>query len=83
RRLYPQGEILYAILLGDPGRDAVIKSLSTELRLFNREVEYVELLGYPHPPEWVLDDTGLRVKLPEEKPCRNALVIKVVAKKGG
>jgi len=83
RRLYPHGEILYAILLGDPGRDAVIKSLSTELRLFNREVEYVELLGYPHPPEWVLDDTGLRVKLPEEKPCRNALVIKVVAKKGG
>ena len=84
RRVYPYGDVLYATFMGWP-EDGVleIRSLGTGLGLLNAEVEFVELLGSREKLEWSLDETGLRVKLPGERPCQHAYTLKIVFKKPG
>jgi alpha-L-fucosidase len=79
-RFTRKGKILYAIALADPGEEMVIQSLSTNLRLYEDEVAEVWMLGYDKPLEWKRDETGLRVKLPKQKPSPHAVALKIVPK---
>jgi alpha-L-fucosidase len=77
-----RGEILYAIILGWPQNGEVtIQSLGANVRLYNREIGAVELLGSKVPVRWVRGAKGLRVKLPADKPCDHAFVLKITPQK--
>jgi len=75
-RFTTKGDTLYAIALAWPEEEMVIQSLSTNLRLYPEEVDSVQLLG-SEPVEWSRDETGLRVKMPTQKPCDHAFALKI------
>jgi len=76
-RFTTKDSTLYAITLDWPGREMIVQSLSTNLRLYNDEVGNVQLLGLDEPIEWSRDETGLRVKMPAKKPCSHAFTLKI------
>lgn len=64
---------LYAILLGWPEeRSTLIKSLAGK-----GKVTAVRLLGHDKALAYTQNETGLRVVLPEQAPCKNAYVLKI------
>jgi len=79
-RFTTKGEVLYAIALAVPEKELVIKSLSTDLRLYGGKVEGVQLLGSEEPVDWSRSDRGLIVKMPAEISCRYAVAVKIVGK---
>jgi len=62
----PQGDALYAILLGWPAdKTAIVKSLATSSpKIAGRKVSDVTLLGYSGKLTWTQDEAGLHVQLP-------------------
>jgi alpha-L-fucosidase len=76
-RFTTKGDTIYAIALAWPGEEMIIRSLSTNLRLYPEEVESVHLLGSEEPVEWSRDEAGLRVKMPTRKPCDYAYALKI------
>jgi alpha-L-fucosidase len=77
-RFTTRGETLYAILLAWPeGGEAVIRSLGTDLRLHERRVGSVDLLGCKDALRWSVRANGLHVKLPESRPCEHAFVLRI------
>ncbi|MBT4497345.1 MAG: alpha-L-fucosidase, partial [Gemmatimonadetes bacterium] len=80
-RFTTKGDTLYAILFAWPENNEVtVQSLGTNLRLYDREIGSVELVGSKEKIKWSRTSRGLKVKLPEEKPCDHAFVLKVVPK---
>ena len=79
-RFAARGDTLYAILLAWPGAEAVVRSLSPDLRLYAGEVGNVELLGSNEKLTWTRDDGGLKVKMPAKKPCDYAFALKITRK---
>jgi len=81
-RFTTKGDALYAIVLAWPeSGEATIQSLSPNLRLYPREIGGVQLMGAAEPVTWSRGKTGLRVKLPEHRPCEAACVLKIVPKR--
>ncbi len=77
-RYTTRGTTLYAILLGWPERGEVtLKSLGTNLRLYASEVAKVEMLGTREALHFAVRGSGLRVRLPEERPCEHAWVLRI------
>jgi alpha-L-fucosidase len=78
-RFTKKGNTLYAFILGWPGDMAtVIKSLSKNSQLIAGEkITNVSLMGYQGKLEWSQNEEGLTVKMPAEKPCENAVVLKI------
>ena len=80
-RFTTKGDALYAILLSWPERgEAVIQSLGSQLTLYNREIASVEMLGVPGVLSHSRGVRGLRVKLPAQRPCEHAYVLKITPK---
>jgi len=79
-RFTTRGEVLYAIVLAWPGAEAVVRSLAPDLRLYAGEVGNVELLGSNEELTWTLDDGGLKVKMPAQKPCDYAFALRITRK---
>jgi alpha-L-fucosidase len=79
-RFTTKDDALYAVALAWPGDELVIQSLSTNLRLYTGEIANVQLLGSEKPIEWSCDGTGLRIKLPSQKPCKYAFALKITKK---
>ncbi len=79
-RFTTKGDVLYAIALAWPGEEMIIQSLSTNLRLCTEEIANVQLLGSEKPIEWTRDKTGLKVKMPKQKPCNYAFTLKITKK---
>ena len=71
-RFTTNGNILYAIALGWPGSEAVIKSLRTG----TGEIAEISLLGAGRL-EWSQDQAGLHIKMPAQKPCEHAFCFKI------
>jgi alpha-L-fucosidase len=77
-RFTTRGDTLYAILLAWPDKgEAVIRSLGSDLRLRGNPVASVDLLGRKEPLRWTVRGDGLHVKLPEERPCEHAFVLRI------
>lgn len=70
-------DLLYAILLGWPGECATIRSLGADLRLCERRVREVRLLGCRDPLAWERLPEGLRVRLPSKPPCEHAYALRI------
>jgi alpha-L-fucosidase len=79
-RFTTRGETLYAILLAWPGEEAVIRSLSPDLRLYSGEVADVVLLGSEEKLAWSRDGDGLKVRMPAARPCDHAFALKITKK---
>jgi alpha-L-fucosidase len=65
-RFTTKGKTLYALVQGWPAGELVVTSLSTNSAA--PRATDVRLLGRDQPLRFTQDTTGLRVKLPEEKP---------------
>ena len=72
-RYTTKGKTLYAFVMGWPGGQAVLPSL-TESSVHTR---HVELLGHKGKVKWSQDSNGLTVALPAEKPSDHAVTLKI------
>ena len=69
---------LYAIILGIPGEELIIKSLSSDNRLIGSEkIANVNLLGFNEKLNWEQTATGLKVTMPNTKPSNHTIVLKI------
>jgi alpha-L-fucosidase len=72
-----RGDVVYAIFLGWPSGDFVIKNLGLASASQPVKVRHVELLGCPHKLHWHQSAQSLTVKKPSAKPCDFAYALKV------
>ena len=79
-RFTTKGNVLYAVLLGWPEKQAVIKSLPSSEKLWFGEIGKVELLGAKQPLKFSRNDQGLTVEMPPEKTGDHAFVLKISGK---
>jgi len=86
-RFTVRDNILYATVLDWPGEEITIKSLipgkAGGYYLFPEEIESITMLGDGEELDWYLDKKeGVKIQTPDEKPCENAYVFKIVRKHG-
>lgn len=80
-RFTTKGDTLYTFLLGWPADgQAVISSLAAGKNLYKHQIGEIRLLGDDKPLTFTQSDKGLTVKLPEQKPCDHAWVLKITKK---
>jgi len=80
-RFTTKGNALYAIVLAWPQNGEVtVQSLASHLRLYPRQIGNVQLLGTKDAVKWSRVKSGLKVKLPEQRPCESACVLKITPK---
>ncbi len=80
-RFTTKGNALYAIILAWPASgETTIQSLGTNLRLYPGEVGNVQLLGSGQPVKWSRGKHGLKVRLPDQKPCDHCFALKITGK---
>ena len=70
-RFTRKGDTLYAICLGVPEKELVIRSLA------GVRPTKVELVGMPGALHATPGDNGLAVAMPERKPCRHAVSLRI------
>jgi alpha-L-fucosidase len=68
-------DVIYAICLGWPGKEATMGELK---RLYPTEITSVHMLGSDQPLAWSMTDRGLVISTPDERPCENAYVFKII-----
>jgi len=76
-RFTTRGNTLYAIALGWPGAELVIKSLTPQTQLWFGKIREVGMLGVQEPLQWKQEPDGLRVRMPAPKPGDHAFVLKI------
>jgi alpha-L-fucosidase len=74
-RFTTKDDVLYAICLGWPKGRFTIQALKY---LYPEEIISIHLLGTEAPVIWSLDKDGLTIQRPEQKPCDDAFVFKLV-----
>ena len=79
-RFTTKGDTLYAISLGWPTNEVSIASLSATNSSLGK-ISSVELLGHQGALEFSQDETGLKIKLPADKPCDYAYSFKITGLK--
>jgi len=75
---------IYVISLEWPGEELTVASLVVNefpnehvLGVYRDEIQNVSLLGSNEKLEWKVNDQGLNIKMPDEKPCEHAFVFKI------
>lgn len=76
-RFTTKGDTLYTIVLGTPVGEVTIRSLGSNLQLYNRAIGKVRLVGSDAPLAYQRDEGALRVALPERLPSAHALVLAI------
>ena len=69
--------IVYALVMGWPGKEALIPAFGTSSPQSPDKIENVELLGHSGKIRFRQEAAALRVQLPAEKPSDYAVVLKV------
>ncbi len=77
-RFTTKGDALYAICLGWPGDQAIIKSLGSNSAVRAEGISRISMLGVEGSLFWSQDEEGLKIKTPSEKPCLHAYTFKIV-----
>ena len=75
-RYTTKGGVLYAFVMGWPGKQAIIPSLASNAAHGVGRIQNVELLGAGKVP-FTQDKTALKVQLPEQSPSQHAIAFKV------
>lgn len=76
-RYTQRGSRLYALSMGWDGKEVVFPELASSGANVSRAIKKVTLLGFKGQVKWTQTDSGLRVELPNEKPCEHAIVFRV------
>ncbi len=76
-RFTTKGNTLYAFVMGWPDYQASIRPLALNTALRVNKIQNVELLGFDGKLQWSQDETGLKVRTPEKKPCDHAVAFKI------
>jgi len=80
-RFTVKDNILYAIALDWPGEECLIRSFNDNYRrnpLYKNEIREITMLGDDKPLSWSLEEDGLLIRTPGEKPCDHAYVFKII-----
>ena len=72
-------DALYAICMAWPGREAVIHAVWE--KIYPSEIESIRMLGTEGQLQWQIADEALRIKVPDDRPCEHAYVLKVIRKR--
>ena len=85
-RFVTKGNALYVFVLGWPGKQLNIRSLTLapdppypqQFYIIEPEdIRSIKLIGYQGDVKWELTPKGLVVDMPEEPPCQHAYTIKI------
>ncbi len=76
-RFTKKGQTLYAFVMGWPVKQAVIAPLAANSKLAPGKIHHIELLGYSGRLKWTRDAVGLRIDLPDQKPCDHAIAFRI------
>jgi alpha-L-fucosidase len=68
--------VLYALLLAEPGGVALITSLTPD-EFSEKKIKHITLLGMDVQLDWLQNNSALIVYLPENKPGEHAWVLKI------
>ena len=80
-RFTQKGKDLFAFLLAWPEDGlAVIQALKSGAGVAAEQIQVIRLLGLPGELTWRMDERGLHVQLPAEKPCEHAYTLKIECK---
>ncbi len=79
-RFTTKGDVLYAVILAEPGPQTTIRSLAKGMQLDPRPIERVGLLGGPASLPFEQTEAGLVVLMPEA-PCRHAVSLRIEFKR--
>ena len=77
-RFTVRDDYLYAICLGWPGREVLIETV--QKHLYPEEIKSVRMLGIDTELEWAMTDRGLKIAVPDTKPCGHAYSFKIERK---
>jgi len=77
-RFTAKGPTLYAILLGWPTGEAVIRSLGSGPATPADSVAGVSMLGHKGDLAWRQTEAGLHVTMPDRQPCAHAYALRIV-----
>jgi alpha-L-fucosidase len=75
-RFTAKGKALYAICLGWPDKDVLVKSLGKQ-GLPGKTITAVSMLGSKDQVRWQQSDDGLSLTVPPAQPCRHAFVYRI------
>ncbi len=76
-RFTTKGDVLYAVLLGEPAEEVTISCLGTETGICGGKVTRVSLLGHDGDLKFEQDEKGLHIAVPADLPSENASAIKI------
>ncbi|MBV9406127.1 MAG: hypothetical protein JO211_12350, partial [Acidobacteriaceae bacterium] len=76
-RFTTKGNKLYAFVMGWADYDVAVRPLAQNSELRVGKIENVELLGFEGKLHWSQSADGLRIKLPQQKPCEYAVVFRI------
>jgi alpha-L-fucosidase len=77
-RFTTKGKTLYALLMGWPEKEGVVRPLATTSKLGVGRIRSVQLLGFKGKLKWTQDEAGLKVQMPPARPCDHAFALKIV-----
>ncbi len=79
-RFTVKGNVLYAICLGWPEHEVVIRSVirNKNCILYESEIKSIRMLGVDKELQWKMTDESLVIQPPQERPCKYAYVFKIV-----
>ncbi|MCX7800913.1 MAG: alpha-L-fucosidase [Fimbriimonadales bacterium] len=76
-RFTTRDDRLYAIALGEPAEELLVRSLATGLALEPRPVTQVDVLGGPSQVPFEQTAAGLAVRLPRDRTARHAVALRI------
>jgi len=79
-RFTRKGDILYAISLGWPQDEWLIRSLGSGSAVKAEVIQSISLLGSEAPITWSQDKDGLHISRPDTVPCEHAFTLKIELK---
>ncbi len=87
KRFVVKDNCLYIFVLGWPDEELCIRSLTkcpsshgqkeNFYLIEESDVKSIQLLGHETELDWKLTNEGLKIKIPEEKPCKHAFTFKI------
>ena len=76
-RFTTKGKALYAVCLGWPGDEVLIKSLGSGSSVKADSIAGIAMLGSDQPLAWSQNEEGLRISTPSVRPCEHACAFKI------
>jgi alpha-L-fucosidase len=68
---------LYAICLGWPGKEALIRSLRSGASISEERIASIQMLGASETLTWSQREDGLHIATPQQRPCDHAYTFKI------